>query len=450
MPKSVTFTSPRGLSMMLPGLMSRWITPCAWAASSARHTSIAMSIARSGRMRPPPARISASVRPSTYSITMKWTPSSEPVSNTETMCGCPMLAAACASRRNRITKPSSSANCGARTFTATVRPSTVSVPRKTLAMPPRPSSRSTRYRPPRVIGRSIFGTSRLIVLRSGAQSGLQDRPRDRRGDLSARRFAAKATAVEDDNRDGDPRSLRGREAHEPRVRILPVAVLGGAGLARHGDTGDLGRGAGPALHDADHHLREGRGVLRRQRLREFVGVELRDHASARVSGLGDQARLHLDAVVGDRRGDQGHLQGVRGHVLLPDRRDRDGGLTVHERLGRREHARGPRDVEGHEVLARLGGEPVRARLLGELLRAEFEPHPAEHDVARLAERVGERDLRATRTRRPAEVLDRRVGQREVELVRVGPQALRPEPVLERRRRAYELERRAGWKQLVAR
>ena len=144
MPKSVTFTSPRGSSMMLPGLMSRWITPRACAASSARSTSIAMSIARSGRMRPPPARISASVRPSTYSITMKCTPSSEPVSKTETMFGWVMLAAACASRRNRCTKLSSSAYWGARTFTATVRPSTVSVPRKTLAMPPRPSSRSMR------------------------------------------------------------------------------------------------------------------------------------------------------------------------------------------------------------------------------------------------------------------------------------------------------------------
>src|SRR5918994_3540209 len=394
MPKSVTFTSPRGSSMMLPGLMSRWITPCAWAASSARHTSIAMSIARSGRMRPPPARISASVRPSTYSITMKCTPSSDPVSNTETMCGCPMLAAACASRRNRWTKPASSTNCGARTFTATVRPRTVSLPRKTLAMPPRPSSRSTRYRPPRVIGRSISGTARSIVLGSGAQCCLQDRPGDRGGDLSARRFAAKATPVEDDNRDGDPRSLRRREAHEPRVGILAVAVLGGAGLARHGDTRDLGRGAGPALHDADHHLRESVGVLRRQRLRELVWLELRDHASARVASLGDQARLHLDAVVGDRRGDQGHLQRVRGHVLLPDRRDRDGGLAVHERLGRREHARVPRDVERHEVLTRLRGEPIRPRLRGEFVGAEHQPDRAEHDVARLAERVGERDLRA--------------------------------------------------------
>src|SRR4029453_1912396 len=367
MPKSVTFTSPRASSMMLPGLMSRWITPCAWAASSARHTSIAMSIARSGRMRPPPARVSASVRPSTYSITMKCTPSSEPVSNTETMCGCPMLAAACASRRNRITKPSSSANCGARTFTATVLPSTVSVPRKTLAMPPRPSSRSTRYRPPSVIGRSVFGTTPSIVLRSGAHPGLQDRPRDRRGDLSARRFAAKATAVEDDNRDGDPRSLRGREAHEPRVRVLPLAVLGGAGLARHGDAGDLGRRAGSTLHDAHHHLREGRGVLRRQRPGELSRLELRDHAPAGVSCLGDQARLYLDAVIRDRRRDQGHLQRVRGHVLLSDRRDRDGGIPALERLGRREHPRGPRDVERHEVVAGLGGEPVCPRLLGELL-----------------------------------------------------------------------------------
>src|SRR4029450_14115504 len=97
--------------------------------------------------------------------------------------------------------------------------------------PPRPP----RAPPPRVIGRSISATSRSIVLGSGAQPGLKDRPRDRRGDLSARRFAAKATAVEDDNRDGDPRRIRAREAHEPRVRVLPLAVLGGAGLARHGD-----------------------------------------------------------------------------------------------------------------------------------------------------------------------------------------------------------------------
>ncbi len=55
-PKSATFTWPVGVSMMLPGLMSRWITPCACAAESAEATDWAISIARSGMMRPPPAR----------------------------------------------------------------------------------------------------------------------------------------------------------------------------------------------------------------------------------------------------------------------------------------------------------------------------------------------------------------------------------------------------------
>ena len=35
MPKSVTFSRPSSVSTMLWGLMSRWITPWRWAASSA-------------------------------------------------------------------------------------------------------------------------------------------------------------------------------------------------------------------------------------------------------------------------------------------------------------------------------------------------------------------------------------------------------------------------------
>ena len=30
MPKSMTFTSPLGVSMTLPGLMSRWMIPARW------------------------------------------------------------------------------------------------------------------------------------------------------------------------------------------------------------------------------------------------------------------------------------------------------------------------------------------------------------------------------------------------------------------------------------
>ncbi len=30
MPKSITFTSPEGVSITLPGLMSRWMIPARW------------------------------------------------------------------------------------------------------------------------------------------------------------------------------------------------------------------------------------------------------------------------------------------------------------------------------------------------------------------------------------------------------------------------------------
>src|SRR5947207_2930070 len=38
MPKSVTVTRPRASSTMLPGLTSRWMTPCSWAYRSASAT----------------------------------------------------------------------------------------------------------------------------------------------------------------------------------------------------------------------------------------------------------------------------------------------------------------------------------------------------------------------------------------------------------------------------
>jgi len=70
MPKSITFTRPSRVTMMLAGLMSRWITPCACAAASASATFSAMPAALVGASRPPLARYSARVRPSTYSMTM--------------------------------------------------------------------------------------------------------------------------------------------------------------------------------------------------------------------------------------------------------------------------------------------------------------------------------------------------------------------------------------------
>jgi hypothetical protein len=80
MPKSITLTVPSGVSITLPGLMSRWISPRACAAARALQMSAAISAARSGMSGPSPRITSRSVRPSTYSITMKLVPSCTPVS----------------------------------------------------------------------------------------------------------------------------------------------------------------------------------------------------------------------------------------------------------------------------------------------------------------------------------------------------------------------------------
>ena len=68
-PKSMTFTSPDGVSMMLPGLTSRWTIPARWAKARASATPSATSTARSGISGA--SRITCdSVFPFTYSITM--------------------------------------------------------------------------------------------------------------------------------------------------------------------------------------------------------------------------------------------------------------------------------------------------------------------------------------------------------------------------------------------
>ena len=47
-PRSISFTRPSGMSMMLAGLTSRWTSPRAWAAARAAHTSAVISAARPG------------------------------------------------------------------------------------------------------------------------------------------------------------------------------------------------------------------------------------------------------------------------------------------------------------------------------------------------------------------------------------------------------------------
>ena len=71
MPKSATFTWPAEPMRMLAGLMSRCTTPLRWAKPSAADTSLAISAACTELMRPLARRMSARVRPCTYSIAMK-------------------------------------------------------------------------------------------------------------------------------------------------------------------------------------------------------------------------------------------------------------------------------------------------------------------------------------------------------------------------------------------
>ena len=74
MPKSATFTSPVPVTRMLPGFTSRWTTPLRWAKPRAAATSLASAAARPAGSLPSARSTSASVRPFTYSMTMKYVP----------------------------------------------------------------------------------------------------------------------------------------------------------------------------------------------------------------------------------------------------------------------------------------------------------------------------------------------------------------------------------------
>jgi hypothetical protein len=80
MPKSATLTCPLEVMSTLAGFTSRWTTPLRWANPRAAATSEVMSAARSGCRGPSARTMSARVRPSTYSMTMKYVPPASPQS----------------------------------------------------------------------------------------------------------------------------------------------------------------------------------------------------------------------------------------------------------------------------------------------------------------------------------------------------------------------------------
>src|SRR5919106_2277688 len=181
MPKSITLVSPEGVIMMLAGFTSRWTRLFSCAVASASDTWRAISEARSGASAPSSSMTSLRVRPSRYSMTIQWTPSSDPVSYTDTTFGSLREAADWASRRNLVTEVSSPANCEPRTLTATVRPSTLSVPRNTLAMPPSPRTESISYRSARTLGTASAPLDPL-TLGASPQGQLHHAPGDGRGE----------------------------------------------------------------------------------------------------------------------------------------------------------------------------------------------------------------------------------------------------------------------------
>src|SRR3954452_8139859 len=152
-----------------------------------------------------------------------------------------MVAMVRASPRNRSAKPGSSSRAGSRIFTATVRPSTSSVPRQTSPMPPPAIRSSRRYRPPSVIpGLTMLDTSFLAP-------PLDDRAHHLAGDPRCL-AAAGVTGVLEEHRDGHQRlAVLRREADEPAV-LGRIAGLRGTRLAADLHTRDLRAGAGAVLY----------------------------------------------------------------------------------------------------------------------------------------------------------------------------------------------------------
>ncbi len=113
MPKSMTLTTFRFVTMTLPGLMSRCTRPISWLISRAASTSAvtfrALSAGIAPYWRTSSSRTEPSGLPSMYSMTMYGvaspSSSSSPVSNTDTMFVCVSFATDCASRRNRSGRP---------------------------------------------------------------------------------------------------------------------------------------------------------------------------------------------------------------------------------------------------------------------------------------------------------------------------------------------------------
>ena len=141
MPKSQTLTTPAGVTIRLAGLTSPWTTPAACAAAKPSHVCAAMITACATDSGPRVIR-SATLRPSTSSITRYESAPSLPKSYTATMFGWVSRATMRASRSKRSTALGSIRASPAITLTATGRSKRRSRPRQTAPIPPWATSSS--------------------------------------------------------------------------------------------------------------------------------------------------------------------------------------------------------------------------------------------------------------------------------------------------------------------
>ena len=119
-PKFITFTRSSPPITRFDARRSPWITPCAWACSSPRHTCDSHPVA-CGTLSGPSARTSRTVRPSSHSWITHTNPSLLPKSKIRTRFGCSSGASSRASAMNASASASSPATSTGRIFSATGR-----------------------------------------------------------------------------------------------------------------------------------------------------------------------------------------------------------------------------------------------------------------------------------------------------------------------------------------
>src|SRR2546423_2642840 len=223
-----------------------------------------------------------------------------------------MVAIVRASPRKRSAKPGSSSSAGSRIFTATVRPSTSSVPRHTSPMPPLAIRSSSLYRPPSTVPPLTISTTPGSLQPPLVQHGSHHVAAD-----PGRFGAAVRASVLEEYRDRTDRiAVLHDETNEPPVVAVVLTVLCRSGLAADLEARDLRLGTGAVVDHALHHLLELAGRVPADRRAEHLRLGLVGVREARRLPLVHQVRPHLLAAVGPRRGDQGALHRGALHVEL--------------------------------------------------------------------------------------------------------------------------------------